>query len=77
MFDDALNTALRLALEQTPYLNVLATDKVRGTLPLLKLTATNVTPEIARQVCLRTNSKMVIASSIDHAGNRFGHRAAM
>ena len=72
VFDDALNTALRLGLEQTPYLNVLATDKVRGTLALLKLSATNVTPEIARQVCLRTNSKMVVASSIEDAGNRFG-----
>jgi eukaryotic-like serine/threonine-protein kinase len=72
VFDDALNTALRLGLEQTPYLNVLATDKVRGTLPLLKISATNVTPEIARQVCLRTNSKMVIASSVEDAGNGFG-----
>jgi len=28
-----------------------------------------VTPEIAREVCLRTNSKMVVASSIADAGN--------
>ena len=72
VFDDALNTALRLGLEQTPYLNVLATDKVRGTLTLLKLPVTKVTPEIARQVCLKTNSKMVIASSVEDAGNGFG-----
>ena len=71
VFDDALNTTLRLGLEQTPYLNVLAGDKVRGTLRLLKLSATNVTPEIARQVCLKTNSKIVIASSIEDAGNGF------
>ena len=72
LFGDALNTALRLGLEQTPYLSVLAGDKVRGTLLLLKLSATNVTPEIARHVCLRTNSTMVIASSIEDAGNGFG-----
>ena len=36
-FDDALNTALRVGLEQTPYLNVLAPDKVSGTLRLLNL----------------------------------------
>jgi pentatricopeptide repeat protein len=30
-----------------------------------------ITPEIARQICLRTNSKMVVTSSIADAGNRF------
>ena len=70
--DDALNAALRYGLEQTPYLNVLAIDKVLGTLRLLNLPPdTRVTPEIAGQINLRTNSKMVIASSIADAGNRF------
>ena len=72
MFDDALNAALRYGLEQTPYLNVLAPDKVIGTLVTLSLAlTTKVTPEVARQVCLRTNSKMVIAGSIADSGNRF------
>ena len=72
VFDDALNAALRYGMEQTPYLNVLAIDKVFGTLALLKLPpTTKVTPDIARQVCLRTNSKMVITSSIADAGNGF------
>ena len=72
VFDDALNTALRFGLEQTPYLNVLAIDKVLGTLGLLKLPpTTKVTPDVARQVCLRTNSKFVITSSIADAGNRY------
>jgi serine/threonine protein kinase/DNA-binding winged helix-turn-helix (wHTH) protein/Tfp pilus assembly protein PilF len=72
MFDDALNSALRYGLEQTPYLNVLAVDKVLGTLALFKLPpTTKVTPDIARQICLRTNSKMVIVNSIADAGNRF------
>jgi tetratricopeptide (TPR) repeat protein len=70
VFDDALNMALRAGLEQTPYLNVLADDKVRGTLGTLKVSQdAMVTPEIAREVCLRTNSKMVVASSIADAGN--------
>jgi serine/threonine protein kinase/Flp pilus assembly protein TadD len=72
VFDDALNTALRVGLEQTPYLNVLASDKVSGTLRTLNLPGdAKVTPEIARQVCLRTNSKMTITSSIADAGNGF------
>ncbi len=70
VFDDALNLALRASLEQTPYLNVLADDKVRGTLSTLKVSQdAKVTPEIAREVCLRTNSKMVVTSSIADAGN--------
>ena len=72
VFDDALNTALRIGLEQTPYLNVLARDKVEGTLRLLNLAGdAKVTPEIARQVCLRTNSKIAVTGSIADAGNRF------
>jgi eukaryotic-like serine/threonine-protein kinase len=72
VFDDALNTALRVGLEQTPYLNVLARDKVSGALRLLNLPEdVKVTPEVARQVCLRTNSKMMITSSIADAGNGF------
>src|SRR6267378_1707393 len=70
VFDDALNLALRVALEQTPYLNVLTDDKVRRTLRTLNRSEdAKVTPEIAREVCLRTNSKMVVAGSIADAGN--------
>jgi len=72
VFDDALNTALRAGLEQTPYLNVLARDKVSGALRFLNLPEdARVTPEVARQVCLRTNSKLIITSSIADLGNRF------
>ena len=72
VFDDALYTALRVGLEQTPYLNVLADDKVRGAMRSLNLPpGAKLTPEIARQVCLSTNSRMVVASSIADAGNGF------
>lgn len=72
VFDDALRTVLFVSLEQTPYLNVLAPDKVSGTLKLLNLPVdAKVTPDIARRVCLRTNSKLIIASSIADAGNHF------
>jgi DNA-binding winged helix-turn-helix (wHTH) protein len=72
VFDDALRTALLISLEQTPYLNVLAPDKVSGAVKLLNLPVdAKVTPEIARRVCLRTNSKLIITSSIADAGNRF------
>jgi serine/threonine protein kinase/Flp pilus assembly protein TadD len=72
VFDDALKTALFISLEQTPYLNVLAADKVSGALRLLNLpTDAKITPQVARRVCLRTNSKMMITSSLADVGNRF------
>ena len=72
VLDDGLNAALYFGLEQTPYLNILGFDKVFGTLQQLGLPLNGkVTSEIARQICLKTNSKMVVDSSIADAGNRF------
>src|SRR6202521_6372509 len=72
VFDGALNTALRYEMEQTPYLNLLGLDKTYATMGQLKLPPTNkITPEIARQICSKTNSKMVISDSIADAGNRY------
>ena len=72
VFDGALNDALRYEMEQTPYLNLLGLDKTYATLEQLKLPPTSkITPEIARQICSKTNSKMVISDSIADAGNRY------
>jgi eukaryotic-like serine/threonine-protein kinase len=72
VFDDALNNALRYELEQTPYLNLLGLDKTYKTLGQLNLPQnTKVTVAIARKICSRTNSKMVISGSIADAGNRY------
>ncbi len=72
VFDDALNSALRREMEQTPYLNVLGLDKTYATMGQLKLApTTKITPEIARQICGNTNSRMVITDSIADAGNRY------
>ena len=72
VFDDALNTVLRYGLEQTPYLNLLGLDKAYATMGQLKLApAARITPEVARQICRKTNSKMVISDSIADAGNRY------
>jgi eukaryotic-like serine/threonine-protein kinase len=68
----ALTTALHVGMEQTPYLNVLGPDKIIGNLLQLGLPLdAKVTPETARQICLRTNSKMVVTSSVADAGNGF------
>src|SRR5579864_11050 len=69
---DGMNLALQVALQQTPYLNLLGGDKVHETLRLLGLSEdARITPEVAGQVCRKTNSRAVISGSIGDAGNRF------
>jgi eukaryotic-like serine/threonine-protein kinase len=71
VFDDALVNALRLGLEQTPYLNVLQEPKIRSALTPMKLAENaRITPEIALEVCRRTGSRVMVAPSLTEAGNR-------
>jgi DNA-binding winged helix-turn-helix (wHTH) protein len=70
--DDGMNLALQVALQQTPYLNLLGSDKVHETLRLLRLSEdTPVTPAVALEICRKTNSRAVISAFIGDAGNRF------
>jgi eukaryotic-like serine/threonine-protein kinase len=70
--DDGLSYALLIGLQQTPYLNLLGEDKVHETLRLLRLHEdTRITPDIALQVCRKTNSRAVISAFVRDAGNRF------
>ncbi len=72
VFDDALNISLRYEMAQTPYLNVLGTDKAYATLAQLNLpSTTKITNDVARQICGKTNSKMLISQSIADAGNGY------
>ncbi|HUI83554.1 MAG TPA: protein kinase [Candidatus Binatia bacterium] len=72
VFDGTLKTALTVALSQSPFLNVLSESKVAATLKLMASSpATRLTPELAREVCLRAGSKAYIAASIDSLGNEY------
>src|SRR5271165_5898888 len=56
VFDDTLKTALTVALNQSPFLNVLSDNKVAATLKLMTRPAnTKLTPEVARELCQRSN----------------------
>jgi eukaryotic-like serine/threonine-protein kinase len=69
---DGMNLALQVALQQTPYFNLLEGDKIHETLRLLRLSEdTRITPEVAVQVCRQTSSRAVISASISDVGNRF------
>ena len=67
-----MNLALQVALQQTPYLNLLGGDKVHESVRQLGLREdTKITPQVALQVCRKTNSRVVISASIGDVGNRF------
>ena len=72
VFDDTLNTALNISLRQSPFLNVLSDSEVAKTLQLMTRPAdTNLTPEVAREVCQRADSKAYIAGSIGSLGSEY------
>jgi tetratricopeptide (TPR) repeat protein len=72
VFHGALERALRVALDESPFLNVLAEVSVADTLKdMARQENTPRTPEIARTVCQRTNSKAYVAGSISAQGTEF------
>ncbi len=72
IFDDALKTALSVSLRQSPFLNVLADSQVTATLKLMaRPTDAKLTPELARELCLRTGGKTYIAGAIGSLGNEY------
>lgn len=79
VFDDTLKTALTVSLRQSPFLNVLSDSDVANTLrQMTRPAGTKLTPEVARELCLRAGSKAYVAGSITNLGSQFvlGLRAA-
>jgi eukaryotic-like serine/threonine-protein kinase len=72
IFNDTLKQALGVSLRQSPFLNVLSDDRVAATLKLMtRPTDTLLTPEVARELCQRSDSKAYIAGSIASLGNQY------
>jgi eukaryotic-like serine/threonine-protein kinase len=72
IFDDALKQALAIALEQSPFLNVLSDRKVSEALRTMARPATErITPDVGRELCLRTGSKAVIGGTISNLRGRY------
>jgi hypothetical protein len=72
VFDDTIKQALSVSLRQSPYLNVLFDDKVVATLRMMTQPPnTRLTPDIARELCQRANSKAYIGGSIANIGSQY------
>ncbi|HTA22588.1 MAG TPA: protein kinase [Terriglobales bacterium] len=72
VFDDTLKTALRVSLRQSPFLNVLSDGEVSKTLQqMTRPVNTKLTPEVARELCQRVDSKAYIAGSVGRLGAEY------
>ncbi len=72
VFDDALKTALTVALKQSPFLNVVSESKVAATLKLMtRPTDTRLTPDVTRELCQRAGGKAYIAGGIASLGSEY------
>jgi serine/threonine protein kinase/tetratricopeptide (TPR) repeat protein len=72
LFDNTLKIALSSSLRQSPFLNVLSDSELAKTLQQMTLPAdAKLTPEVTRELCLRSSSKAYIAGSIDSMGSEY------
>ena len=71
VFDDALKQALTIQLSQSPFLNIVSDRKVEETLRLMGQPVQRITPDLARQICIRTGSKATVLGSISNLGNQY------
>ena len=72
VFDDTLKQGLSVQLSQSPFLNLLPEQKVSETLKLMGRTpGERLTQEVAREICVRTNSKAVLSGSISSLGSQY------
>jgi DNA-binding winged helix-turn-helix (wHTH) protein/tetratricopeptide (TPR) repeat protein len=72
VFNETLRGGLTIALEQSPFLSLISDHRIRHTLGLMGHPAdARITPEIARVVCERTGSAVVLEGSIAPLGSQY------
>ena len=72
VLDQALTTALRMDLSQSPFVSVVSPARVRATLTEMKQSPdAPMTSAVARDVCERTNSQAILQGSVAHTGQHF------
>ena len=72
VFDGTLKQALAVDLEQSPFLNILSDRRVGETLKLMGRTSNeHVSADVARELCIRTGSKAILAGSVSSLGSQY------
>jgi len=72
VFDGALRQGLQVQLEQSPFVNLVAEQRIQQVLTLMGRTpVARLTPELAQEVCERTASTAVLEGSISNLGTQY------
>jgi DNA-binding winged helix-turn-helix (wHTH) protein/tetratricopeptide (TPR) repeat protein len=72
VFDGTLQRGLFVQLQQSPYLNLVSEGQIQQTLRMMKQPPdTRLTPELAHEVCQRTNGTAVLEGSIAQIGTEY------
>jgi tetratricopeptide (TPR) repeat protein len=72
VFDDTLRQGLSIQLEQSPFLSLVSEQRIQQTLRLMdQAPGARLTPEIARDLCQRTQSTVVLDGSIAILGSQY------
>jgi DNA-binding winged helix-turn-helix (wHTH) protein/tetratricopeptide (TPR) repeat protein len=71
-FDRFLNRAIQIDLEQSPFLNLLSTSKIRETLgEMRRKPGEPLTPALAREICERNNGQATLHGSLSKLGGSY------
>jgi eukaryotic-like serine/threonine-protein kinase len=72
LFNGTLKVALNVALAESPFINVLSSDRVSAVSKQMGLkTDANRTDQVERELCKRAGSRMYIGGSIANPGDRY------
>ncbi len=72
VFDGTLREGLSVQLQQSPFLSLVSGEGIRQTLQMMGQPANvGLTPQIVREVCQRTNSRVALDGSIALIGTRY------
>ena len=72
VFDETLRQGMAVQLEQSPFLSLVSEERIQRTLRLMGQPAdARLTPEVARGICERTASAVVLEGSIASLGSQY------
>jgi serine/threonine protein kinase/Tfp pilus assembly protein PilF len=72
VFDGTLRQGLSVQLEQSPFLSIISDQRIQQTLQMMGQKGdAKLTPEIARELCQRTGSAVVLDGSIAQIGAQY------
>jgi len=71
-FDDALREALRVSLQQSPFLNLVSDEKARATLATSgKAADAQLTPELSKEICEHAGAKAYLSGEVTKGSSSY------